>query len=260
MRVLESAAARNLTRTFTDGFRLNWLGVAGDSVSRWLTGRELMEMQTELDLDGPFIPLDIAEPRLARECFMFCCHGEILPGGFEGHQKASLMVLQMNEKGSAYRVLWESGEPNRPPFELNLHLTAHAAHSVGPGNAVFHCQPLRTIALSSLVGDDEERLMEELLKGYRVIMNMLPDGVGIVPWGLRQPLRRGSAMTAEMIGEMKEFLAAVRSHVEHQEAVVLLGEGVLCASHSEQSVFGIINSMERASEIRLLMMSAGALG
>ena len=57
MKVLESAAARNLTRTFMDGFRLNWLGVAGDSVSRWLTGRELMSVQTELDLNAGYLPL-----------------------------------------------------------------------------------------------------------------------------------------------------------------------------------------------------------
>lgn len=259
MKVLECAAARNLTKTFMDAFRLGWLGVAGDSVSRWLTNKELMEVQTELDFTRPFTPLRIEEPRLARECFMFCCHGEILPGGFEGHQKVSLMILQMNEKGSGYRVLWESGEPNRPPFELNLHMTAHAAHSIGPGNVVFHCQPLKTIALSSIVGEDEERLMAELLRAYCAIRNMLPDGVGIVPWGMKVPQRRGTGMTEEMIGHMTGFLGAVRGHVEHQEAVVLLGEGVLCASHSEQSVFGIINSMERASEIRLLMMSAGDL-
>ena len=257
MRVLESAAARNLTKTFMDGFRLNWLGVAGDSVSRWLTGRELMAVQTELDLNAAFRPLDIEEPRLARECFMFCCHGEILPGGFEGHQKVSLMILQINDKGSAYRVLWENGEPNRPPFELNLHLTAHAAHSVGPGNVVFHCQPLKTIALSSIVGNDEGRFLEELRKGYAAIINMLPDGIGIVPWGMKTPQRRGMNMTEEMVGHMRDFIADVRDHIDHQEAVIFLGEGVLCASHSEQAVFGIINSMERASEIRLLMMSAG---
>ena len=257
MKVLESAAARNLTKTFMDGFRLNWLGVAGDSVSRWLTNRELMEMQTELELGGAYTPMDIEEPRLARECFLFCCHGEILPGGFEGHQRVSLMILQMNDKGSAYRVLWENGEPNRPPFELSLHMTSHAAHSVGPGNVVFHCQPMKTIALSSIVGRDEKRLLEELRRGYAVITNMLPDGVGVVPWGMKLPQRRGVGMTAEMVGHMKEFLAEIREHVAHQEAVVLLGEGVLCASHSEQAVFGIINSMERASEIRLLMMSAG---
>ena len=257
MDVRESAAARNLTNTYMDAFRLNWLGVAGDSVSRWLTNKELMAVQTELDLTGSYQSLDIEEPRLARECFLFCCHGEILPGGFEGHQKVSLMILQINDKGNAYRVLWESGEPNRPPFELNLHMTSHAAHSVGPGNVVFHCQPMKTTALSSIIGDDEERLMAELRRGYAAIINMLPDGVGIVPWGMTVPQRRGMGMNTEMIGHMKEFIRAVRGHIEHQEAVILLGEGVLCASHSEQAVFGIINSMERASEIRLLMMSAG---
>lgn len=99
--------------------------------------------------------------------------------------------------------------------------------------------------------------MAEFKQGYAAIINMLPDGVGIVPWGMKTPQRRGTHMTDEMIGHMMKFLGAVREHIEHQEAVVLLGEGVLCASHSEQAVFGIINSMERASEIRLLMMSAG---
>ena len=116
---------------------------------------------------------------------------------------------------------------------------------------------MKTIALSSLVGNDEARLLEELRHGYAAIMNMLPDGVGIVPWGMTVPQRRGAAMTPEMVEHMRAFIRQIREHVEHQEAVVLLGEGVLCASHSEQAVFGILNSMERASEIRLMMMAAG---
>ena len=259
MKVMESDAARNLTNLYQLGAHHNWLGVAGDSVSRWLTPRELMAMETELDLNSTdFVPLNVKEPRLARECFMYCCHGDVLPGDYDGSETISLKILQVNGEGDRCRVLWESGEPNRPPLEISLHFTAHAAHSVGPGCVVYHCQPLNTLALAALLGEHEDDFMKELLQGYAAIDNMLPDGIGIIPWAMKKPLRRGEKMNREMYQTMEGFMSQIREHISHQEALVLRGEGIICASRSERSVYSIIHAIERAATIRLSMYAAGA--
>ena len=38
---------------------------------------------------------------------------------------------------------------------------------------------------------------------------------------------------------------------------MLDGEGIICSSCSEYAVFGLINTVEHAAEIRLKMLSAG---
>ena len=259
MKVMDSDAANNLTKLYNQGARMNWLGVAGDSVSRWLTTRELMSMEAELDLNSTdYVPLNVKESRLARECFMFCCHGEVLPGDYDCGETISLKILQVDQTGERCRVLWESGEKNRPPLELSLHFTCHAARSAGSGCVVYHCQPLQTLALAAMMAENEDDFMKELLHGYAAIHNMLPDGIGIIPWGMNTPLRPGEQMNEEMYHTMASFMAGIRERIHYQDALVLRGEGLICASRSERSVFSVVSSIERAATIRLAMLAAGA--
>jgi ribulose-5-phosphate 4-epimerase/fuculose-1-phosphate aldolase len=259
MKVMESDVVKHLSFLYEEGRQQNWHGVAGDSVSRWLTPSELLEFQAELDLSQPYFPIHIKEPRLARECFLFCCHGDILPGGVDGHAMTSYQILQINDTGDQCRALWESDRDthNHPPMELAIHFTCHAAHSTGSGCVVYHCQPLNTLALAAVIGNDEKKFFDELLRGYAAIHNMLPDGVGMLPWQMYRPQRRGVAMSLEQLEDMQKFTAQIRERISHQDGLVLLGEGFVCASRSERSVHAIIHSVERAATIRLQMMLAG---
>jgi rhamnulose-1-phosphate aldolase len=259
MKVLETDAAKHLTYLFDEGRRLDWMGVAGDSTSRWLTAPELMSMESELNLNAPYSPLYIKEPRLARECFLYCGHGHGVPTDQDhSHTLINLVVFQVNDTGDQFRVLWELEPGNHPPMELAIHLTAHAAHSMGPGCVVFHCQPIHTVALAAVVGNDEKKFFESLLSGFAAVHNMLPDGIGMIPWVMPEPLRQGAPMSERQIMDMASFVSKIREHIRYQECLVLLGEGVLCASRSEWSVHSIINAVERAATIRLQMLLAGA--
>ncbi len=255
--VLESSAAKSLIRLYERGAQLDWLGGAGDSVSRWLTPAELLAVQSELDFSSnDYIPLNLTEPRLARECIMYCCHGDAM-GDMAVQDKAiSLKILQVNATGDQCRVLWEAGEAIRPPLEISLHLTCHAARSTGAGDVVYHCQPLNTLALVALTGEDEGAFFDELVKGYSAIISMLPDGIGVIPQGMKIPLRIGERMTPEMYEAMERFILRIREHISHQEALVLRGEGLICASHSERDVLSIISAIERAATIRLKTLYA----
>lgn len=258
MKVMESEAVMYLSYLYNEGRRLNWLGVAGDSVSRWLTAPELMEVEAELNLNSSYFPLHVKEPKLARECFLFCCHGNRLPrDGEKNHAATNVMILQVNDTGDQCRVLWESEPGIHPPMELAIHFTAHAAHSVGPGCVVFHCQPLNTLALAAVVGNDEKAFFNALLSGFAAIQNMLPEGIGMLPWQMPIPLRRGAHMSEQQYLDMTNFMAKIRLQLQYQETLVLMGEGIICASRSERDVHSIINAIERASSIRLQMMMAG---
>ena len=258
MDIIQTPAATSLIRLYERGVQLNWLGVAGDSISRWLTTPELMTMEKDLDLDSTqFIPLNLREPTLARECFMYCCHGDSRHLDSTHSGQVSIKILQVNPDGTKCRVLWEYGEPNRSPLEISLHLTSHGAHSVGTGCVVYHCQPLNTMALTELLDEETDDLLPELVKCSKPVINMLPDGIGIIPWGMPQPLRPHERMTQEMYQCMENFMLQVAEHIRYQEAVVLRGEGLICASRGEREVYNIIQVIERAASIRLKILAAG---
>jgi hypothetical protein len=259
MKVMDSDAVKHMSYLYNEGRRLNWHGVAGDSISRWLTPPEVLALQAELDLSQPYTPIHLSEPRLARECFLFCCHGGVIPGGYNGMAPASYQIIQVNDKGDQVRVLWKSDPEvlRHPPLELAIHLSSHAARSVGPGCVAYHCQPLNTLALAAVIGNDEKKFYDALLSGYAAIHNMLPDGICMLPWQMHRPQRQGVQMSPEQISDMQTFLAQIRERMCRRECMVLVGEGILCASHNERSVHNIIHSVERASTVRLQMMLAG---
>lgn len=258
MKIAETEFARRTIELYRRGRASGWLGMMGGSVSRWLTGRELMQCEMELNWEREYQPIGFSVPRLARECFLVCRHDDVGFGLYGDGSDMGLMVLQVNDRGDMFRVLWENHPDNRPPLELSIHLTAHAARGIGTGEVVYHCQPIQCLALAGMTGDDGARFMEELTRGFAAIRNLLPDGAELIPWGMPAPIRRGTPMTGEMVQDMMRFLEDIQKAVSAHELVVLLGEGVLCASRDEPSCFMIVNAIERAAAIRLTMLSAGA--
>ena len=85
----------------------------------------------------------------------------------------------------------------------------------------------------------------------------MPDGIDVVPWGMTGSIQLGATMSPEMLVELTDFLKEIGEHTKNHQAVMLDGEGIICSSCSEYAVFGLINTVEHAAEIRLKMLSAG---
>lgn len=259
MKHAESTAAKKLRYIYSMGNSMGWKAVAGDSVSNWLTSQELMEMEADLNWDGTQRPIGIAVPELARECFMFACQNNIRYDTGADKIEPSLMVMQVSSGGDMYRILWENIPDDHPLLEIALHFASHNARKLGAGSVVYHCQPLNVMALASLTQEKNGVLMQELVKGYAAVGNMLSDGVATVKWGMVSSIRRGMSMTNEMITEMRSFIADVGKEVAMHEVVAIVGEGIICASSSENVVISTISAVEKAAEIRLKMLAAGSL-
>lgn len=257
MKLTETAFAKRTTELYRRGQSNGWLGMMGGSVSRWLTSRELMQCESELRWNGGYHPIGVTVPRLARECFLICRHDDVYFGSGADNSDTGLMVVQINDRGDMFRVLWENHPDNRPPLELCIHLTAHDTKGIGTGEVVYHCQPIHCLALAGMA-DGAEQYTAELLRGFAALNNLLPDGVALIPWGMPAPIRRGMPMNAEMCRSMEQFMERIRESAANHEAVVFQGEGILCAARDEPSCYMIINAVERAAAIRLAMLSAGA--
>lgn len=257
MKLTETAFAKRTAELYRRGQANGWLGMMGGSVSRWLTSRELMQCEAELQWDGPYRPIGVTVPRLARECFLICRHDDVYFGQGGDGSDTGLMVVQINDRGDMFRVLWENHPDNRPPLELCIHLTAHDTRGIGTGEVVYHCQPIQCLALAGMSGSGEE-YTGELLKGFTALRNLLPDGAALIPWGMPAPIRRGMPMNSEMCQSMEQFMDSIRAAASTHEAVVFQGEGILCVARDEPTCYMIVNAVERAAAIRLAMLSAGA--
>ena len=256
MKLTETAFVKRTKELYRRGQANGWLGMMGGSVSRWLTRRELMQCEAELRWNGEYHPIGVTVPRLARECFLICRHDDVCFGLEGDDSDTGLMVVQINDKGDLFRVLWENHPDNRPPLELCIHLTAHDTRGIGTGEVVYHCQPIHCLALAGMAADEED-FTAQLLRGFTALRNLLPDGAALIPWGMPVPIRRGMPMNSEMCRSMERFMADIHTAAAAHEAVIFQGEGILCTARDEPGCYMIINAVERAATTRLAMLSAG---
>lgn len=257
MEAMECATGQGLLQLYQTGKRMGWHGFVGGSVSQWMSTQELLQVQAQLRWDGAYRPLGVEVPRLSRECFFITRQEGVRFDTGEDMQDNSLLIIQIGEDGRKYRVLWESIPDDHPPLEVNLHMVIHNARSNGPGGVAYHCQPISLIALAALNQRREGDLTEELSKGFAAIRNVVPDGVDSIPWGMPRPIRRGMPMSASMLRDMRTFLENIAAHIANHEAVALEGEGLLVASNTAQTVYGIVNTIEHSAKVRLKILSAG---
>ena len=253
-----SEAGRAIRKLYEQGQLSGWHGFIGSSVSRWLRPADLREFQACLDWSQPYRPIDAGSyPRLARECFLFSQQEGTNYGEDDNPFPFNFQVIQVSGDGTSYRILWEKTLRHHPPMELSIHLTVHSVRSNGPGGVVYHCQPINTIALAALNREWGRDLVEELSHGVANVRNVVPDGIDVVPWGMTGSIQLGATMSPEMLVELTDFLKEIGEHTKNHQAVMLDGEGIICSSCSEYAVFGLINTVEHAAEIRLKMLSAG---
>lgn len=251
-------AGRSLEKLYEQGQICGWHGFIGSSVSRWMRPADLREIQSWLDWGQHYWPLDAGKfPQLARECFLFSQQEGTGYGNDNNPFHRNLQIIQVGRDGGSYRVLWERSIRRHPPMELGIHLTVHSVRNTGPGGVVYHCQPTNAIALAALDREQGRNLMEELAHGFAAVRNVVADGIEIVHWGMSSVIQLDETMTADMLLEMRRFLQEVGTHAQKHRAVIVDGEGIICSSDSEQEVFGLINTVEHAAEIRLKMLAVG---
>ena len=255
---METEAGSSVRGLFQLGRSCGWHNFIGCSASRWLGPQDIATCQSYLDWNAEYRTIDgVAVPSLARECFVFSQQVGVRYESGKSPEQSSFLVLQIDDSGSKYRILWEGVEDHHPPMELNIQLVMHASRKIGPGNVVYHCQPLNILALAAIDRKRNVDLLDDLSGGYAAIHNVIPDGIESVPWGMKEPIRREMRMSPSMQRDMRAFISKIGEHARACSTILLEGEGLLCSSWSAENVFCIINTLEHSAEIRLKMLAAG---
>lgn len=96
----------------------------------------------------------------------------------------SIGIVEMNEAGSAYRVVW--GLMNRKPTsELPTHIMNHAIRmkaTDGACRVIYHAHPNNIIAMTFVEPLDARTFSRALWKAMTECVVVFPEGVGVVPW------------------------------------------------------------------------------
>lgn len=227
-----------------DAYNKGWHERNGGNLSYRIKEEELEPVYSLLSFDREFSPIGITAENLANEFFLVTGSGKYFQN-VKADVENNAAIIQINEAGSAYRIVWGLTSGGVPTSELPTHLINHSIKkeaSKGLHRVIMHSHPANTIALTFVLPLDTKVFSRELWEMMTECPIVFPKGVGVLPW--RVP---GSADIALETAEL----------IKQHDVVVWAHHGVFCSGADFDETFGLMHTVEKAAEILVKVLSCG---
>ena len=247
MKVLESQLMKRYARMAMDGFNQGWHERNGGNLSYRMKPEEVGELKEDFNENAEWRVIgwqagdESGFPGLAGEYFMVSGSGKYFRN-VELDPEDSVCIIQLNETGNRYRIVWGLVNGGMPTSELPTHLAnLEVCKARDPKiRVVYHCHPTNTIALTFVLPLDSRVFTREIFEMVTECAVVFPEGIGIVPWVICGGRQIGE-MTAEI---MKKQDVAVWAH-----------HGAFCCGYDFDLAFGLMHTVEKAAEVLVKVLS-----
>lgn len=241
MNVLYAEFVKGFIRMADDGFQQGWHERNGGNLSYRMKPEET-ESVKEFFTPGSWQDIGTSVPDLAGEFFLVTGSGKyfrnvsIMP-------EDSICIIEIDEKGEKYRIMWGLIGGGRPTSELPSHLMNHEVKKKltdGRYRVIYHAHTTNIIALTFVLPLKDEVFTRELWEMATECPVVFPDGVGVVPWMV--PGGRDIAVATSEL--MKTYDVAIWAH-----------HGLFAAGEDFDLTFGLAHTVEKSAEILVKMLS-----
>lgn len=233
-----------IKKTSGDMARRGWAESNGGNISLRLK-EEYYEYFNEHEPISDWIKLPVPMPEIGGDRFLVTGTGRFLRN-IELFPEKNVGVIETDEKGEAYRLLWGYKPQGAPTSELPSHLLSHCRIKEKSDNKMFafiHTHPNSVIALTYAVASlDTKNLTKLLWQTHAECIVVFPQGVEFIPWVMAGSMDLGKA-TADAMS--RRNLAVWQYH------------GICGCGRNLDEAFGRIDVAEKAAEICLRVMAAG---
>lgn len=241
MNILDADFVKGFIRMANDGWEQGWHERNGGNLS-YRVKKEEMEQLKENLIPADWTPIGTCVPDLAGEYFLVTGSGKffrnVLPNPAE-----SIGLIEINETGERYRIVWGFKHGGRPTSELPSHLMNHQVKKQatnGRYRVIYHTHTANIIALTFLLPLKDEVFTRELWEMATECPVVFPDGVGVVPWMV--PGGRDIAVATSEL--MKQYDVAIWAH-----------HGMFAAGEDFDLTFGLMHTVEKSAEILVKVLS-----
>ena len=242
--ILTAPFVEEMKQTTANMYRLGWDERNGGNISYLLDEKEVGEY---LDLTKVLrtIPLmgvneeDFDASPLEGKIFIVTGTGKYFKN-VEKDPETNLGIVRIGKGGKNIELLWGYKGGGRPTSEFPAHMMSHIARlKVDPENrVVMHSHPTNTLAMNFVHDLDEKKFTHTLWEMCTECIVVFPEGVGVLPWMLCGTNSIGEATAAKM----KDF-----------RVVVWAMHGVYGAGRTPDETFGLIETVEKAAQIYMLI-------
>ena len=241
MKVLDAEFVQGFIRMANDGWEQGWHERNGGNLSYRIRSEEVEAVKEDFE-PKEWQPIGTTVPKLAKEYFIVTGSGKyfrnviIKPGD-------SICIIELDEKGENYRIVWGLVNGGRPTSELPTHLMNHEVKMIATGGkhrVIYHAHPTNIIALTFVLPLEDKVFTRELWEMSTECPVIFPEGVGVVPWMV--PGGRDIAVATSEL--MKKYNLAIWAH-----------HGMFASGEDFDLTFGLMHTAEKSAEILVKMLS-----
>lgn len=233
---------QEFVRMCNDGWQQGWHERNGGNLSYRIKPEEIGQIQEYLTQNKEWRPIGTSVPGLAGEFFLVTGSGKYFRNVILDPED-NICMIEVDEKGENYRILWGLVNGGRPTSELLSHLMNHEikkAASGGKHRVIYHAHTTNVIALTFVLPLKDEVFTRELWEMATECPVVFPTGVGVVEW-----MVPGGKDIAVATGElMRQYDVAIWAH-----------HGMFCSGQDFDMTFGLMHTVEKSAEILVKTLS-----
>ena len=162
--IIDAGFVKAFAKLFDDAYNKGWHERNGGNLSYRIKEEELEPVYSLLSFDREFAPVGITAENLANEFFLVTGSGKYFQN-VKADVENNAAIIQIDETGSAYRIVWGLTSGGVPTSELPTHLINHSIKKEatnGLHRVIMHSHPANTIALTFVLPLDTKVFSREL--------------------------------------------------------------------------------------------------
>ncbi len=240
MKFLDAEFVQGFIRMCDDGWNQGWHERNGGNLSYRVKKEEIDEVKENFEAKE-WRPIGTSVPTLANEYFLVTGSGKYFRN-VALKPEDSICMIELDDQGENYRIVWGLVNGGRPTSELPSHLMNHEVKvKVNPEyRVIYHAHTTNIIALTFVLPLRDEVFTRELWEMATECPVVFPSGIGVVPWMV--PGGRDIAVATSEL--MKQYDLAIWAH-----------HGMFAAGYDFDLTFGLMHTAEKSAEILVKMLS-----
>ena len=242
MKIVDAKFVQGFIRRCNDGWEQGWHERNGGNLSYRIRPEEIGEIKDQLAVDQEWKEIGTEVPQLAGEYFLVTGSGKYFRNVILDPED-SIGIIEVDETGSKYRILWGFVNGARPTSELPSHLMNHEVKKIASGGkhrVIYHAHTTNIIALTFVLPLKDEIFTRELWEMATECPVVFPSGIGVVGW---------------MVPGGRDIAVATSELMKHYDVAIWAHHGMFCSGEDFDLTFGLMHTVEKSAEILVKALS-----
>lgn len=242
MKVISNREVIDFINMCDDAYKQGWHESNGGNASHRLTKDTVASLKSEFNKKIEF-ELNIEVPNLIGEYFLITGSGQQMRN-IKRYPHEVFGIIRINDAGDGYTLVWGLTTGANPTMETATHLLTHNVGKLRGNHTLLHSHPIAINSLTFIFKQDSKVYTKALWSMITECSVVFPEGVEIIDW---------------MVCGSDEIGVSSANKMEKCNVVIWPHHGIFATAASPDLAFGLLHTVEKASQLYLNVIQAGGI-